>query len=112
MSLVDIFVIFILFTSLIFGFFRGFVKELLSVIAWVIAFFISYYLTSSVAVMLPFEVEFSIKYIISFVIIFVLVLFNFIYYLRRSLWLIGLNEYKAASPLFSWLLFTCLASMV
>ena len=74
MSLVDIFVIFILFISLIFGFFRGFVKELLSVIAWVIAFFISYYLTSSVAVMLPFEVEFSIKYIISFVIIFVLVL--------------------------------------
>jgi len=91
MSLIDILVILILFTSLIFGFFRGFVKELLSLLAWALAFFVAYFFASSVAIILPFESEFSIfassvaiilpfesefsiKYVSSFVIIFILVL--------------------------------------
>ena len=48
-SYVDILVILVLFASLIFGFFRGFVKELLSLMAWVFAFFVAYYFSSSVA---------------------------------------------------------------
>jgi membrane protein required for colicin V production len=74
MSLVDILVILVLFASLIFGFFRGFVKELLSLMAWVFAFFVAYYFSSSVAIILPFEAEFSIKYVGSFVVIFIFVL--------------------------------------
>ena len=71
MSFIDIIV---LFSSLIFGFFRGFVKELLSLMAWAFAFFVAYYFSSSVAIMLPFEAEFSIKYVGSFVLIFIFVL--------------------------------------
>ena len=74
MSLVDILVILVLFASLIFGFFRGFVKELLSLMAWVFAFFVAYYFSSSVAIILPLEAEFSIKYVSSFVLIFVFIL--------------------------------------
>ena len=74
MLLIDILVILVLFASLIFGFFRGFVKELLSLIAWVFAFFIAYYFSLSVAIILPFEFDFSIKYVISFVLIFIFVL--------------------------------------
>ena len=70
MSFIDIIVLLVLFASLIFGFFRGFVKELLSLIAWAFAFFVA----SSVAIILPFEAEFSIKYIGSFVLIFISVL--------------------------------------
>ncbi len=74
MSLIDILVIFILFASLVFGFFRGFVKELLSLMAWIFAFFVAYYFSATVAIILPFEVEFSIKYVGSFVLIFIFVL--------------------------------------
>jgi len=74
MSLIDIIVIFVLFASLIFGFFRGFVKELLSLMAWVFAFFVAYYFSLSVAIILPFETDFSIKYVSSFVLIFIFVL--------------------------------------
>ena len=74
MSFIDIIVLLVLFASLIFGFFRGFVKELLSLMAWVFAFFVAYYFSSSVAIFLPFEAEFSIKYVGSFVLIFIFVL--------------------------------------
>ena len=74
MSLIDILVILVLFASLIFGFFRGFVKELMSLMAWISAFFIAYYFSSSVAIVLPFDAEFSIKYITGFVLIFIFVL--------------------------------------
>ena len=74
MSFIDIIVLLVLFASLIFGFFRGFVKELLSLMAWAFAFFVAYYFSSSVAIMLPFEAEFSIKYVGSFVLIFISVL--------------------------------------
>ena len=74
MSFIDIIVLLILFTSLIFGFFRGFVKELLSLLAWAFAFFVAYYFSSSAAIILPFEAEFSIKYVGSFVLIFIFVL--------------------------------------
>ena len=74
MSFIDIIVLLVLFASLIFGFFRGFVKELLSLMAWAFAFFVAYYFSSSVAIILPFEAEFSIKYVGSFVIIFISVL--------------------------------------
>jgi len=74
MSFVDIFVILILFASLIFGFFRGFVKEFLSIVAWILAFFISYFSSESIAMLLPFEIEFSIKYVSTFVIIFIFTL--------------------------------------
>ena len=73
-SYVDILVILVLFASLIFGFFRGFVKELLSLMAWVFAFFVASYFSLSVAEILTFEVEFSIKYVGSFVLIFIFVL--------------------------------------
>ena len=74
MSFIDILVLLVLFASLIFGFFRGFVKELLSLMAWAFAFFVAYYFSSSVAIILPFEAEFSIKYVVSFVLIFIFVL--------------------------------------
>ena len=74
MSFIDIIVLLVLFASLIFGFFRGFVKELLSLMAWVFAFFVAFYFSSSVAIILPFEAEFSIKYIGSFVLIFIFIL--------------------------------------
>ena len=74
MSFIDILVLLVLFASLIFGFFRGFVKELLSLMAWAFAFFVAYYFSSSVAIILPFEAEFSIKYVGSFVLIFIFVL--------------------------------------
>ena len=74
MSFIDIIVLLVLFASLIFGFFRGFVKELLSLMAWAFAFFVAYYFSSSVAIFLPFEAEFSIKYVGSFVLIFLFVL--------------------------------------
>ncbi len=74
MSLIDILVILVLFASLIFGFFRGFVKELMSLVAWMSAFFVAYYFSSSVAIVLPFDAEFSIKYITGFVLIFIFVL--------------------------------------
>ena len=74
MSFIDILVLLVLFASLIFGFFRGFVKELLSLMAWAFAFFVAYYFSSSVAIFLPFEAEFSIKYVGSFVLIFIFVL--------------------------------------
>ena len=74
MSFIDIIVLLVLFASLIFGFFRGFVKELLSLMAWAFAFFVAYYFSSSVALMLPFEAEFSIKYVGTFVLIFISVL--------------------------------------
>ena len=74
MSFIDIIVLIVLFSSLIFGFFRGFVKELLSLMAWAFAFFVAYYFSSSVAINLPFEAEFSIKYVGSFVLIFIFVL--------------------------------------
>ena len=74
MSFIDIIVLLVLFASLIFGFFRGFVKELLSLMAWVFAFFVAYYFSSSVAIFLPFEAEFSIKNVGSFVLIFIFVL--------------------------------------
>ena len=74
MSLIDILVILVLFASLIFGFFRGFVKELMSLVAWVSAFFVAYYFSSSVAIVLPFDAEFSIKYVTGFVLIFIFVL--------------------------------------
>ena len=74
MSFIDILVLLVLFASLIFGFFRGFVKELLSLMAWAFAFFVAYYFSSSVAINLPFEAEFSIKYVGSFVLIFIFVL--------------------------------------
>ena len=73
-SYVDILVILVLFASLIFGFFRGFVKELLSLMAWVFAFFVASYFSLSVAEILTFEAEFSIKYVGSFVLIFIFVL--------------------------------------
>mgnify|MGYP003963356607 FL=1 len=74
MSFIDIIVLIVLFSSLIFGFFRGFVKELLSLMAWAFAFFVAYYFSSSVAIIFPFEAEFSIKYVGSFVLIFIFVL--------------------------------------
>ena len=74
MSLIDILVILVLFASLIFGFFRGFVKELMSLVAWMSAFFVAYYFSSSVAIVLPFDAEFSIKYVTGFVLIFIFVL--------------------------------------
>ena len=74
MSFIDIIVLIVLFSSLIFGFFRGFVKELLSLMAWAFAFFVAYYFSSRVAINLPFEAEFSIKYVGSFVLIFIFVL--------------------------------------
>ena len=74
MPLIDILVILVLFASLIFGFFRGFVKELMSLVAWMSAFFVAYYFSSSVAIVLPFDAEFSIKYITGFVLIFIFVL--------------------------------------
>ena len=74
MSLIDILVLLILFASLIFGFFRGFVKELLSLMAWIFAFFVAAYFSSDVAIIFPFEAEFSIKYVGSFVLIFIFVL--------------------------------------
>ena len=74
MSFIDIIILLVLFASLIFGFFRGFVKELLSLMAWAFAFFVAYYFSSSVAIILPFEAEFSIKYVGSFVLIFIFVL--------------------------------------
>ena len=74
MSFIDIIVFIVLFSSLIFGFFRGFVKELLSLMAWAFAFFVAYYFSSSVAIIFPFEAEFSIKYVGSFVLIFIFVL--------------------------------------
>jgi len=74
MSLIDILVILVLFASLIFGFFRGFVKELMSLMAWMSAFFVAYYFSSSVAIVLPFDAEFSIKYVTGFVLIFIFVL--------------------------------------
>lgn len=74
MSFIDILVLLVLFASLIFGFFRGFVKELLSLMAWAFAFFVAYYFSSSVAIILPFEAEFSLKYVSSFVLIFIFVL--------------------------------------
>ena len=74
-SYVDILVILVLFASLIFGFFRGFVKELLSLMAWVFAFFVASYFSLSVAEILTFEAEFSIKYVGSFILIFIFVLF-------------------------------------
>ena len=74
MSFIDIIVLLVLFASLIFGFFRGFVKELLSLMAWAFAFFVAYYFSSNVAIFLPFEAEFSIKYVGSFVLIFIFVL--------------------------------------
>ena len=74
MSLIDILVILVLFASLIFGFFRGFVKELMSLMAWISAFFVAYYFSSSVAIVLPFDAEVSIKYVTSFVLIFIFVL--------------------------------------
>lgn len=74
MSLIDILVILVLFASLIFGFFRGFVKELMSLVAWMSAFFVAYYFSSSVAIFLPFDAEFSIKYVTGFVLIFTFVL--------------------------------------
>ena len=74
MPFIDIIVLLVLFASLIFGFFRGFVKELLSLIAWVFAFFVAYYFSSSVAIILPLEAEFSLKYVGSFVLIFIFVL--------------------------------------
>jgi len=74
MSLIDILVILVLFASLIFGFFRGFVKELMSLVAWMSAFFVAYYFSSSVAIFLPFDAEFSIKYVTGFVLIFIFVL--------------------------------------
>ena len=78
MSFIDIIVLLVLFASLIFGFFRGFVKELLSLMAWAFAFFVAYYFSSSVALMLPFEAEFSIKYVGSFVLIFSSILIKFL----------------------------------
>ena len=74
MSFIDILVLLVLFASLIFGFFRGFVKELLSLMAWAFAFFVAYYFSSRVAINLPFEAEFSIKYVGSFILIFIFVL--------------------------------------
>jgi len=74
MSFIDILVILVLFASLIFGFFRGFVKELLSLMAWIFAFFVAYYFSESVAIIIPFEAEFAIKYVGSFVLIFIFVL--------------------------------------
>ena len=74
MPLIDILVILVLFASLIFGFFRGFVKELMSLVAWVSAFFVAYYFSSSVTTVLPFDAEFSIKYVTGFVLIFIFVL--------------------------------------
>ena len=74
MPLIDILVILVLFASLIFGFFRGFVKELMSLVAWMSAFFVAYYFSSSVAIFLPFDAEFSIKYVTGFVLIFTFVL--------------------------------------
>ena len=74
MPLIDILVILVLFASLIFGFFRGFVKELMSLVAWMSAFFVAYYFSSSVAIVLPFDAEFSIKYVTGFVLIFIFVL--------------------------------------
>ena len=74
MPLIDILVILVLFASLIFGFFRGFVKELMSLAAWMSAFFVAYYFSSSVAIFLPFDAEFSIKYVTGFVLIFIFVL--------------------------------------
>ena len=74
MPLIDILVILVLFASLIFGFFRGFVKELMSLVAWMSAFFVAYYFSSSVAIVLPFDAEFLIKYVTGFVIIFIFVL--------------------------------------
>ena len=74
MPLIDILVILVLFASLIFGFFRGFVKELMSLVAWMSAFFVAYYFSSSVAIVLPFDAEFSIKYVTGFVLIFTFVL--------------------------------------
>jgi len=94
MSLVDILVILVLFASLIFGFFRGFVKELLSLMAWVFAFFVAYYFSSSVAIILPFEAEFSIKYVSSFVLIFIFILIAssiLIKYISSFVYKIGLG---------------------
>ena len=94
MSLVDILVILVLFASLIFGFFRGFVKELLSLMAWVFAFFVAYYFSSSIAIILPFEAEFSIKYVSSFVLIFIFILIAssiLIKYISSFVYKIGLG---------------------
>ena len=94
MSLVDILVILVLFASLIFGFFRGFVKELLSLMAWVFAFFVAYYFSSSVAIILPFEAEFSIKYVSSFVLISIFILIAssiLIKYISSFVYKIGLG---------------------
>ena len=74
MTSIDYCIIAVVFLSIFFGCFRGFIRELLSLIGWVLAFYTANFFTDSFYQLIPFNLDDSIKYIAGYFIIFISVL--------------------------------------
>ena len=74
MTPIDYCIIAVVFLSIFFGCFRGFIRELLSLIGWVLAFYTANFFTDSFYQLIPFNLDDSIKYIVGYFIIFISVL--------------------------------------
>ena len=74
MTPIDYCIIAVVFLSIFFGCFRGFIRELLSLIGWVLAFYAANFFTDSFYQLIPFNLDDSIKYIAGYFIIFISVL--------------------------------------
>lgn len=74
MTPIDYCIIAVVFLSIFFGCFRGFIRELLSLIGWVLAFYTANFFTDSFYQLIPFNLDDSIKYIAGYFIIFIAVL--------------------------------------
>ena len=74
MTPIDYCIIAVVFLSIFFGCFRGFIRELLSLIGWVLAFYTANFFTDSFYQLIPFNLDDSIKYIAGYFIIFISVL--------------------------------------
>jgi membrane protein required for colicin V production len=74
MVLIDFFLIFIIFASLIFGFYRGFVRELLALIGLFFAFYCANQFSNFLIPYVPFNFSASVNQVIVYLLIFIAVL--------------------------------------
>ena len=74
MVLIDFFLIFIIFASLIFGFYRGFVRELLALIGLFFAFYCANQFSNFLITYVPFNFSASVNQVIVYLLIFIAVL--------------------------------------
>jgi membrane protein required for colicin V production len=77
LALTDWVLLGVLFTSMVVGFWRGFVYEVLSLAGWLAAFVVAQWLAADVAVRLPFVTNAAaqVQYAVGFVVVFVVTLF-------------------------------------